>query len=168
MPRSFIAFALLTSLALVPALRAAAPLETGSNYAFMENTAAGTHFWCAFPDFPNDWTVVLYAKQKKDWADSVYTPIAYAIKHRGASGARLCQIFTVPPHTAPQCLLVAYRDGVQMRYMGWTEYNPFGWHTFGLQQSVQCVVSEIPPGTSTRDIDHYERQMKSQWKIPGA
>jgi hypothetical protein len=172
MKRTFTAIlALAASLLIAPGV-SGAPLKTGLGFAFAENTPAGTHFWCGFPDVPGHWIVVLYERDPLGpslWQRHhyIFTPLAGVTKPAGASGPLfIYQMMTVPPHAGKDCFLVAYRDGIQQPYIGFSEYNPFGWHVFGLQPPLQARVAEIPAGTSTRDIIDYERTTRNQWAYP--
>jgi len=135
----------------------------------MENARAGTNFLCVFPDVPSRWTVAVY--EKHQWEPSnhltcfAYAPLVVVSKPRGSSGNSLYQMMTVPPHTGRVCLLVAFRNGKQQPYNGFTKYNPFGWHAFG-HQPLKAVVAEMPHGTSAGDIRNYERLLRRQLSVP--
>jgi len=163
------ALAIAISFAIAPRLRAA-PLRTEAGFAFTENALAGTHFWCSFPVFPSQWTVVLYERrlQEHTWPARryIYVPLVHVTKTPAESGSALYKMMTVPPHTGGDCLLAAFRNGVQQPYRGWTKYNPFGWHTFGVVPPIEALVAEIPPGTPDRDIRSYQRSMRQQWSMP--
>jgi hypothetical protein len=163
-------FTITTFLLIAPYLRGA-PLRTDLAFACTENTPAGTHLWCAFPDVASHWTVVMYAKsrQKRPWwrrGGYTYAPLVTLEKPAGAAGHLVYQFATIPPHSKDVCLLVTFRDGTQQPYRGWTAYNPFGWHTFGIEPPLQARVSEIPPRTAAADIRRYERLMRAQWSFP--
>lgn len=151
-----------TFLSINPESQAAAQLRTGLAFAFAEKAPAGTHFWCVFPEFRAQWNVVLYEKQQQG-TRITYTPLAQVAKPAGEGGPWLHQMMTVPPHNGRECFLVAYRNTLQQPYRGWTEYNPFGWHTFGFLPPVQALVAEIPAGTPAKDISRYQRLMLRQW-----
>ena len=113
---------------------------------------------------------MLYEK-RREWVSFVgyrdtYAPLAQAEKPAGADGQAYYQMMTVPQHTGRVCLLVVYRDGVQQPYRGWTPFNPFGWHTFGVIQPFQTIVAEIPPHIRAADIRYYERYMRGSWSLP--
>ncbi len=160
--------ALAASFAIAPGLRAA-PLRTGLRFAFAQSAPAGDHLWCVFPDRESQWTVVMY-ERGSEWhwygPRTTFTPLAEAIKPAGAYGNAYYQMMTIPPHSGRDCLLVAFRNGVQQPYRGWTPYNPFGWYIFGVVQPLQTLVAEIPPGTPAADIANYERTMRAQWSRP--
>lgn len=162
-------FTIIAFFLIAPCLRGA-PLRTSLAFACTENARAGTHLWCAFPDIASHWTIVVYAKRRQRrpwWRDSfTYTALVGVNKPAGAAGRLLYQLVTIPPHSGDVCLLVAFRDGTQQRYRGWTEYNPFGWHTFGIEPPLQARVSEIPPRIPAADIRRYERLMRTQWSFP--
>ena len=162
--------AIAIAFAIAPGLRAA-PLRTTPAFAFAENARAGTNFWCVFPDAASQWIVVMYEKRRRKehpWQGPRYTyaPLVGVTKPAGASGSAFFRTMTVPPHAGPYCYLVAYRNGVQQPYRGWTAYNPFGWHTFGIEAPLKTLVAEIPPGTPARDIRNYERNLRRQWSVP--
>jgi hypothetical protein len=156
------------SFVMVPRL-GAATIRTDLDFAFTENGRPGTHLWCAFPDIAGRWIFVVYERQlqQHSWPARryMYFPLAAAIKPAGASGDLLHQMITVPPHASPACLLVAYRNGIQQPYRGWTAFNPFGWHAFGTDP-LQTRVAEIPPGTPGADIRNYQHLVRGQWPGP--
>lgn len=162
---------LFTVLVLASSLHAAS-LRAGPAYAFTEDVPDGTHLWCAFPDVPSRWTVVLYARDFLPptwWHERnsyTYTPIAAVTKPAGASGAAVYQLLTVPPHTKKVCLLVVYRNNRQQPYRGWTAFNPYGWHTFGVIAPLEARVAEIPQRVPAKAIANYQRLMQSQWNFP--
>lgn len=158
---AFLAFGI--CLMLPPASNAAVPFRTDLAFAFSEKTRPGTHFWCVFPDIQSHWTVVLYEKRPRDPFRSTYAPLVWADKPAGGFGSRMYQMMTVPPHKAEYCLLVVWRDGVQQPYKGFTQFNPFGWHTFGLLPPLQTLVAEIPAGTPAKDIRTYEANRRRDW-----
>jgi hypothetical protein len=149
--------------AFAPCSRAAAPFHAGLAFAVEENAAAGTDFWCAFPDVPNHWTVVLYEKRREGFMGATYRQIGDVTKTPGPSWRFLCQMMTVPKHSGRECFLVAYRNGIQQPYRGFTKYSPFGWHTFGVEPPAQAFVVEIPSGTPAKEINNYERAMRKLW-----
>jgi hypothetical protein len=155
--------AIVAVLAIAPCLRAAAPFRTGVAFAVAEKAPAGTHFWCVFPEFRAHWNIILYAKQHHFLAGATFTPLVEVTKPDGASGRQLRQMMTVPAHGGQECFLIAYRNGLQQPYRGYTEYNPFGWYTFGFLPPVQALVVQIPRGTYPKDISNYERMMRRQW-----
>jgi hypothetical protein len=160
----FVAFLL----AIVPSSRAApAPFRADFDYAYEERTPVGTHFWCVFPSFPEQWSVVIYARYRSGFMQGAYTPLVSVTKPGGVTaGHWLHQMMTVPPHTGRECFLVAYRNGVQQLYRGYTEYNPYGWHIFGLLPPLQALVVEIPANARPQDIANYQSMMISQWTLP--
>jgi hypothetical protein len=95
-----------------------------------------------------------------------YALLASVTKPPGAGGRAYYQGFTVPPHTGRDCLLVAYRDGVQQPYRGWTADPPFGWHRFGIEEPLYALVVEFPPGALARDMRNYESNKRNQWAHP--
>jgi hypothetical protein len=153
-------------LAISPESRAAAPFRTDRAFAVAEDVPAGTHLWCVFPEFRAHWVVTVYEKQRRGTFGARYTALMEVTKPDRASGPLLRQMMTVPPHAGRECFLVAYRDSLQQPYHGYTEYNPFGWRTFGVQPPVQALVVQIPRGTYAKDISNYERMMWRQWKMP--
>lgn len=145
-------------------------MRTSLAYAFTEDAPAGDHFWCVFPDRQSQWAVVLYEKRRQ-WVSflgyrDTYAPLVQAIKAAGADGSAYYQMMTVPPHKSRVCLLVVYRNGVQQPYRGWTAFNPYGWHTFGVIQPLQTIIAEIPPRVRPGDIRYYERFMRGTWSLP--
>jgi hypothetical protein len=150
-------------LAFAPFSKAAAPFHTSRAFAVAENAPAGTHFWCVFPEFRAQWLIVLYAKQRHGLTGATYTPLVGVTKPDGASGRLLRQVMTVPAHAGKECFLVSFRNGLQQPCRGYTEYNPFGWYTFGFLPPVQALVVQIPRGTFPQDIRNYEHMMRRQW-----
>jgi hypothetical protein len=162
MKRRFIPLLIITILlGMEPGLRAA-PFRTELPFAFTANIRAGTYFWCVFPDVANAWRIALYERRPGvGGIGHAYVPLVVAGKPRGVGGNYLYQLMTVPAHARRRCVLVAFRNGVQQPYRGYTEYNPFGWHTFGLAPD-QALAAQIRAGTRQQDIRNYERMMRQQ------
>ncbi len=168
-----LATAIIAILVLIgPRLRAA-PVRTDAGYALSEDAPAGTHFWCVFPDVASHWVAVLYARQDATqgpawWRRThyVYEVLADVDKKRGAPSQLNYQMLTVPAHGGQVCMLVVLRDGIQQPYLGWTKFNPFGWHLFGAEPPLQARIVEIPAHIPSRDIRRYERLMGTLWHFP--
>jgi len=152
-------------LAIAPCSRAATPFRTDLAFAFAANIPAGTHFWCAFPEFPSQWTIRLYEKLDYGIFGPTYRRLAVVTKDPGAPPRMLTAMITAPPHTSRECFLIAYRNGLQQPYRGYTAYNPFGWHTFGFLPPVQALVVQIPANARAADIANYQRMMRQQWTM---
>jgi len=157
-------------LALSPFVRTAsaqAPFRTTFDYAYDARIPVGTHYWCVFPSLPGRWTVMLYARYRTGFMQAGYTLLDRVVKPRNAtSGPWLHQLITVPPHQGRVLYLVAYLDGVQQLYRGYTDYNPYGWYIFGILPPLQCLVAEIPANARPRDIASYQAMMIRQWTLP--
>ncbi|HEX4086699.1 MAG TPA: hypothetical protein VHY22_17435 [Chthoniobacteraceae bacterium] len=162
-------FAVMVGLAGAPGLRAA-PLRTGIAFALSENAPAGTRYWCAFPGIPaSQWTVVLYERQRAGTAwrqrhEYTYRPLAQVSKPARVSGRLTFQTMVAPPHGGRDCVLAAFRNGIQQPYRGWTQDPPFGWHTFGVADpALKVRVVEFSPHARPGDIRNYESVKRRQW-----
>jgi len=150
-------------LTFTPYSPAATPFRTGMSFAIAEDIPVGTHLWCAFPDFPSRWTVILYERLSPGPFGASYQELTEVTKNSGAPPRLLNQMITVPRHAGRECLLIAFRNGVQQPYRGYTDYNPYGWHTFGLLPPLQALVVQIPANARAADIANYQRMMRQQW-----
>jgi hypothetical protein len=149
-------------LTLLSVSRAAPPVDPTLAYP-VSDSPADANFWCAFPDVANQWSIALYETRRHGKTGVTYRKIAEEIKQTGPSWRFLCQLLTVPSHTSDELYLVAYRNGIQQPYIGFTEDKPYGWHTFGQGPPAQAMVVEIPAGTSAKEINRYESAIRQEW-----